>query len=210
MNKNFKVLLLGETGAGKTSLINKICLPEHVTCLYDCNVEFGYKNEPLNDTEASIQFLTMIESNAEGVLRLKHHIRSFFRDTNIVIIVIDLSHPSFLENFSKWIFEIEKYYKMFQKNFKILCLGTKADVKPKQYFLNYSENLGLEISKLSNKVKQNVFFYEVSSKDDDSCNKLLNQIKLLLESIINANLQELDKKNILQPNYPIGGLRYKL
>ena len=197
----FKVILLGETGAGKTSLIEKICSEESINCMYDCNVEFGSRDIPIQDQSVSIQFYNMIDSQKTNIFRHKNIITPFFKDSSLIIIVFDLSQPSYVETISRWMFEVEKHRNLFNEQFKILCLGTKADKKPNHYFLINSEPLGAEIALLSKKYNQNILYYEVTSKDCNSCNKLLDQIKLLAESHLNS--QPVNDRPLLSNNNKI-------
>ena len=180
----FKIILLGETGVGKSSIIERVCSKESVKCLYDCNVELGTKNMLTEDLSVTLQFFNMIDSKNFDVFRLKGLTKKFFSDTSLVIIVFDLTHPAYIETISRWIFEVEKHHSLFQKHFRILCLGTKADLKPKKVFMMNAEPLGMELALLSKKFKQSILYYEVSSKDCDSCTKLLDQIILLAKSVI--------------------------
>ena len=202
--QNFKVILLGETGAGKSSLIETICSKENINCMYDCNVEFGSREIPILDQPVSIQFFNMIDSQKTNIFRQKNITTPFFKDSSLIIIVFDLSQPSYIETISRWMFEVEKHSKLFHNQFKILCLGTKADKKPNHYFLMNSEPLGAEIALLSKKFSQNILYYEVTSKDCNSCNKLLNQIKLLAESHL-KNQTFIDRPIVSNNNKIIAG-----
>ena len=166
--KNFKIIFLGETGAGKSSIIEKIC-SEKVTCLDDCNVEFGTKDLILNDFSVTLQFYNVIDSDKMTILRLKGKTEPFYKDTALLVIVLDLSQKSYVETLSRWFFEIEKYNRLFKRNFKVLCLGTKSDLKNKDFWM-HSELLGSTITIYSTKFRQDIRYYEVSSSDCTSCN----------------------------------------
>ncbi len=201
--KNFKVILLGETGAGKSSIISHL-ISDTPICLYDCNVEFGTKNIPIKDFSVSIEFFNMIDSSKVNMVRAKGLTNPFFKDTSLVIIVFDLSKPPYVDTVSRWFFEIEKHHRLFAGNFKILCLGTKADLKHENNFFFQSELLGAEINSFSKKFNQHIHYYEVSSSDCNSCYKLLDQIKILAESFFDSqnhfkNLYSSTDKNTIKP-----------
>ena len=189
-NKRFKVVLLGDDGAGKSSIIERICSKEHISCHFECNVETGSKELEINGSLHNIEFFNMIENPRNNIATYKRISNTFFKDTSLVIIVIDLSQPDYISSISKWIFDVEHHHHLFEHDYKILCLGTKADKKLKQYFLHQSETLGLQISSISEKFRQNIFYYEVTSKDCNSCANLLEQIKLY------ANMKVSNKNNL--------------
>ena len=184
-NKNFKVVFLGDKGTGKSSIIERICSKEHVSCHLECNVEIGSKELEINGALHNIEFFNMIDNPGNDISTYKRISTPFFKDTSLVIIVIDLSQPDYFSSISKWIFDVENHHHLFEQGYKILCLGTKADKKHKQYFLHQSETLGLQISSISEKFKQNILYYEVTSKDCNSCAKLLEQIKFYANKKLN-------------------------
>lgn len=186
-NKSFKVVLLGETGAGKTSIIEKLCLKEHISCHFDCNVEIGLKELEINNKMIPIQFFNMIDNPRKNIEQYKQIVRPFFKNTSIVIIVLDLTQPDYFSSISEWIAEVETYHHLFYSNFKILCLGTKADKKPKQFFKHQSYVLSSQIASISKQFSQNIFYFEVSSQDCESCNNLLDQIKILASTVLTNN-----------------------
>ncbi len=197
IQKNYKVILLGDTGVGKSSIIEKICSKESIVCHNDCNIEVGSKSISLTNLALKIQFFNMIESEKTDIFRLKRLTFPFYRDTALVILVIDLSQSTYIDTISRWIFEVEQNHNLFSKNFNILCLGTKGDRRRKDIFLNTLEPLGAQIASYSKKFKQNILYYEVSSKDCNSCSKLLDQIKILAENHIkNESLENTVIKSI--------------
>lgn len=180
--QKFKIVLLGDTGIGKSSIIERICSKENISCFEDCNVEVGVKNLPVGNLNVTLQFFNMIDSSKSQIFRQKRVTGSFFKDTTLVILVIDLTQPSYIDTISRWMFEVERNHSLFTKDYRILCLGTKADRKKKNSFLLNSESLSSQMALYSRKFKQNIFYYEVSSKDCNSCMLLIDQIKVLINS----------------------------
>jgi len=187
--QRFKIVLLGDTGIGKSSIIERICSKENISCFEDCNVEVGVKNLSIDNLNVTLQFYNMIDSKKSQIFRQKRITGSFFKDTTLIILVIDLSKQSY-ETISRWMFEVEQNHHFFSKKYKILFLGTKGDRRRKDAFLNNLEQLGSQIAVYSNKFKQNILYYEVSSKDCNSCTKLLDQIKNLAENHVNNQYKD--------------------
>lgn len=194
--QRFKIVFLGDTGVGKSSIIERICSKENISCFEDCNIEVGVKSLPINNLNITLQFFNMIDSTKSHVFRQKRVTGPFFKDTTLVILVIDLTQPSYIETISRWMFEVERNHSLFTKDYKILCLGTKADRKKKNSFLLNSETLSSQMALYSRKFKQNIFYYEVSSKDCNSCTKLIDQIKVLIHSHVH---NESEKISFINP-----------
>ena len=184
-NEPFKVVLLGESGIGKSSIIEKICSRDHITSLESYNIEYGSKiistNNPGN-IHLNVHFYNLIDSEKTNIFKYQDIKNFFYKDASLIIIVFDLTKINYVETITRWIAEVEKHRKILNKGFKILCLGTKADLRPKDFKTQYSELLGIEIADLSKKFNQQIFYYEVSAQDCNSCINLLNQIGLFAEN----------------------------
>lgn len=184
----FKVIFLGETGIGKSSIIEKFCSHEHIQTFQTHNIEFGKRNLLFKDSELYIHFLNLIDSKKINIFKLQDIRRFFYKNVNLAIIMFDLTVPNYVETINRWTFELEREKEFFHKQFRILCLGTKADLKPKEFSDTYSETLGLKMTELSNKFNQEIFYFEVSSQDCNSCSNIMHQIEKLAEIFYDEQL----------------------
>ena len=181
----FKIVLLGEDGIGKSSIIEKICSKEHITSLENYNIEYGTRiitTPNIQNFRIKINFYNLIDSDKTNIFKYQDIKNFFYKNATLIIIVFDLTATNYVETITKWISEIEKHRRILDHGFKILCMGTKADLRPSDFRTRYSELLGIEIANLSKKFKQDIYYYEVSAQDCNSCNNLIQQIGVFAES----------------------------
>ena len=174
--KLIKIILVGETGVGKTSIFNKFC-----TGKYEENhsatvgVDFEVKDVKYNDKNYSIQIF-----DTAGQERFKSIITSYFRLADAFFVIFDLTNKHSLEyvpNCIEKIKEIVEYPKFF-------ILGNKDDLKKDK--LNDDE-----IFEVLNNIENfdNKYFFKVSAKEGKSINKIFN---IMIDYLKNNNLIEKD------------------
>jgi len=174
--KNYKVLFLGDSGVGKSSIINCLIKNQSKNNIVPtiCIDFFKYTIELENKILKKNKLINFALWDLSGMATFLEIIRAYYIGSHYIIIVFDLTdYDSFL-NIKKWYNEVRKL-EYFDK-VKCLLIGNKNDKKDKRVV---SED----------KVKEIVDYYgfeyyEMSSLDDNqNIKNIFNQF--LIKSIVN-------------------------
>jgi Ras-related protein Rab-1A len=130
--KNYKVLFLGDSGVGKSSIINCLTKNQSKNNIVPtiCIDFFKYTIELENKILKKNKLINFALWDASGMTTFLEIIRSYYIGSHYIIIVFDLTdYDSFL-NIKKWYNEI-KNLEYFDK-LKCLVIGNKNDKKDKR------------------------------------------------------------------------------
>jgi len=177
----FKILLIGDSGVGKTTLLSKFVDDQFVDYhLSTIGVDFKIKTIDIDNKIIKLQIW-----DTAGQERFKTITSSYYRGAHGVFVVFDLTNLDSYYNITKWVDEIHKNCTTVH----ILVIGTKSDlfdkivvtpnmidsIKQKFDYIESSSLTGKNVSQA---------FYELSSQiknsmtHDISQNKTDNNIKL--------------------------------
>ena len=178
MSRIYKILLIGDANTGKTSILNV------------------YKNDMFYDNEVStigVEFMIKyIDFNGEklklqiwdtaGQERFKSITSSYYRGSDGVIIIFDISNRQSFINIKKWIQEIDKYT---DNNLQKILIGNKFD-------LNYKRKVSYEESvEFANSLGIN--YIETSAKDNINIENIFTY--LVKNIYFNKEKDDKDDKN---------------
>ena len=195
MNKIAKVIFLGESGVGKTSILNRI-------------IENKFDNEVQNtmgiDIKKKVYFneysnnkITFNFIDTAGQERFSCITKNYVHNSNIILFVFD-DEKSFLKIEEKYIPLCENNLDL--KKCILILIQSKSDL-----IINTSENnLFHEGRKLSQKI--NAFFISVSSKDGNNINALYDYICKESEKNINLLSNPKPKINLKNPNNTLNNI----
>ena len=187
--KDVKVIILGETGVGKTSIINRFI-----------NDEFNPDND--NETLGSTFFRKSIKRQNtvyklqiwDSIGQEKYHsiTRLFIKGSNIVLLVYSIDSRQSFEELNHWLNTLKD---ILDKNKYILgIVASKSDLVNEEIV---SRNEGEEFAK-----KTGGIFRAVSSKENNKSVNLLFDI--LIDELSKINFESksdsyvLEKKNFLK------------
>ncbi|MES1918668.1 hypothetical protein MHBO_000603, partial [Bonamia ostreae] len=166
--EKYKIIFLGESGAGKTSVIRRVSTGQFVDNVQTTmGIDFQIKKVQKED----YTFLLQIWDTA-GQERFKSLVSSYIRGSNIIAIVYDVTSRDSFESVEMWIEEIKKGT---DKRPELWLIGNKVDVKSRE----------VETEEGRNKAKTNkMHFIETSAKTGENIDKFLTQtIDFLYEKV---------------------------
>ena len=165
MNKNiieFKIITLGQSGVGKTSIIKRYVLNKFEDNLISTiGMEFSHKEIVLKNNE-TIRLKLMDTSGQE---RFRSLSKSYFKNAQGVFFVFALNNEDSFKDLEEWIDEF-KNKKNLENTIQYL-VGNKSDLSNK----NINES---SIKQFQN--KYNMEYYETSAKDNINIDKLFQDI----------------------------------
>ena len=168
----FKIITLGNSGAGKTSIIKRFV--NDVFDEYQLSTlgnSFSFRTIKINNTNIKLNFI-----DTSGQEKFRSLSLSYFRHVDVVLFVFDLNEPKSFESIQYWMDFLNENYS--GKNIKAKYLvGNKNDLEQK-----VDQNLIDELTK-----KNNMSFFSTSAKTK-------NQIDILFR-YIGDELYEYTKKN---------------
>jgi len=182
----FKILILGDSNSGKTSLLDRLVNNQFVDCyISTIGIDFNVKTIRLEDeTKVKLQIW-----DSCGQERFRSLTRSYYRNSSAFIICYDVTNLKSFENAKFWISEIEKY--VDDHNVYQILVGTKNDMQGLRQIeyskgINYAHSLGIDFIETSSKNDINVkeLFYHLSVE--------LNKTKKIKDQKIH-NLEEMNK-----------------
>ena len=171
----FKVILLGESSVGKTSILNRFVLNKF-TDTYKCTVGIECKIksillDPYTSAELKI-WDTCGEEKFQSVTR------QYYNDTNGIILLYDLSDKNTFNSLNKWLKEIRNYA---PKNTVVIIVGNKVDLERK---VSHDDAITFANN-------ENISYLEVSAKNGIN-------IELIFEKLCKEMV--IKKKEIIEEN----------
>ena len=188
---NIKILLIGDTAVGKTSLIHKYAKDEfEENYTATIGIELITKDIVINDAKIKLKIW-----DTSGQERFKSLTANFYRGTDGVLFVYDVSNPDTFDSLKNWMKEVLDY----NSNVKKILVGNKIDLKDKSRVEKNSINKFIS--------KYNMESYETSAKTGENVDLVFSQLtKLIMEDgpslnkesgqkLDQAEFDENDKKN---------------
>ncbi|XP_063427103.1 ras-related protein Rab-10-like [Mytilus galloprovincialis] len=115
-----RLLLVGETGVGKTCLlckyINQDFISAHISTI---GIDFKMKTLQINDRVVKVQIW-----DTAGQERFESITKQFYRRAQGVLLVYDMSSRSSFEAIPKWLAHVEQFCK---EDVSVMLLGNKCD-----------------------------------------------------------------------------------
>ena len=176
-----KILLLGDTGVGKTSIFkryleNKYEGNKTATVGVDFSTRnFKYKNE---------NYIIQVFDNA-GQERFKGITKSYFHMSEYYFVVFDLTNKNSLDAIPSWL----ELLKEEKENPKYIILGNKDDLKNKQISEDEINNV---LENLDNININGEKFLRVSAKNG---NNIENAFKYMIDVFNNDNNENKGENN---------------
>ena len=150
----FKVLLLGNSNVGKSSLFLRFVDDIwNDTFVPTIGVDFKIKNLEIDEKKIKMQIW-----DTAGQERFKNIISSYYRGAHGILLIFDVTDKESFKNLSNWLIEIEKNG---NKNVLKLLIGNKTDLEDKRVISynqgkEFADTYGLKYIETSAKKNMNV------------------------------------------------------
>ena len=167
----YKIILVGDPGVGKTSILTKFVTNEFQSVYSSTiGVEFKLKDIYVNNNCARLKIWDTC-----GQEKFRAITRQYFKNSNGVFIVFDLTNKDTIKRLNVWMKDINDN---ITNDFFVFLIGNKVDVKDRD--ISISE----EAKQFANNKKIN--YYEVSAKTgsgiynvfEKMANKLVSKDKM--------------------------------
>ena len=170
---NLKIILIGDSFVGKTTIINTYTENNFNDELCPTiGLENKVKIIDIRGFKAKIQIW-----DTAGQEKFNSLTQQFFRNTDGILLIFDLTNKSSFNNIKKWLSEVKTYT---DHSIKKLLIGNKADMKDK---IKVNKN---DIDNFC-KEKNNIKYMEISAKDNLNVS---NVFETLINSIIGKRTNE--------------------
>lgn len=149
----FKIVLIGDCGAGKTSVVQRFktgnFVERHGNTI---GVDFSMKSLIIDNKKIKLQIW-----DTAGQERFRTITQSYYRSANGVIIVYDITKRSSFMNLQRWIEEVRRYT---ASNVLLILIGNKCDLE------SLREVEVSEVAAVCECIPEIIFSMEVSAKEN--------------------------------------------
>ena len=178
----FKIILLGDSGVGKSSLLNRY-MDEGFIFNKPCTLNADFRIKSMMIDEFSSAKITIWDTC--GQERYRAITNRYFKDAHGIILVYDIADKRSFTDLDLWLDEIKK--NVIKEDISIILIGNKIDLKYRSINSEEAENFA----------KENKLMYcETSCKEGNNIEKAFDMItKDIVNKQNNNNIYE-DKDKI--------------
>jgi Ras-related protein Rab-1A len=192
----FKILLIGDSGVGKSCLLLKytddIFSDSYLSTI---GVDFKIKTETVDGKSIKLQIW-----DTAGQERFRTITSSYYRGAHAIAVVFDLTSRESFENLEKWLAEIEKHV---TGPHTTILIGTKADAVAKQSSINKINIVNKEEVTEFTK-RHSLKYVETSAKTGEGVNQVFSELcRSLMESNVTSGIKNSTNGNTVSPGKPI-------
>ncbi|ORD98997.1 RABC [Hepatospora eriocheir] len=188
MRKSYKIILLGNTSVGKSSIIYKYVTDGVERLEPTIGIDSFTSNAKIQTKEGEKQVKLHIWDTA-GQERYRALVTFYLRNSFLAIIVYSINDPKSFEDLKYW---VESYRNINGSNNNIIIVANKRDLRSNtlgnQEYIN--DESGLEYAK-----SINATFCTTSVYEKDDIEKLFNVVKELINKDIEMNPKLEDGSN---------------
>ena len=185
-DERIQLIMVGESGVGKTSLIrrytNNIFNTNHLETI---GIEFFNKEERINDQIIQIKLW-----DTAGQEIFHSRTKNFYRKADGIIIVYDITNKESFERIQDWVKSVYDNTDTY-KEIQMIIVGNKIDLEERR---EVSKQEGLKIGKYFE-----IDFFEASAKNAEGVRNFMIKI---IEDVLNNKVNNRNSINI--KNYKNG------
>ena len=177
-DEKIKLMIIGETRTGKTSLISRYCKNEFSGGAYlsTIGIDFQIKNLEINSKKIRLQIW-----DTAGQERFRKIAKNYYQSSDGFIVVYDITNNESFQTLDYWVEEIKSNS---QELSRMILVGNKCDLEEGR---QVKKEEGKDYAK-----KKELKFYEVSAKDGTNVNKAFDD--LIKDILSTYSPSELSKK----------------
>jgi len=147
----FKLLLIGDSGVGKTCVLFRFSDDTfNTTFISTIGIDFKIKTVELQGKKIKLQIW-----DTAGQERFHTITTSYYRGANGILLVYDITNPKSFDNISKWLRNINEHA---SEDVERMLIGNKCDMDDKRLI---SEERGKNVAE-----ENGIKFFETSAKDN--------------------------------------------
>ena len=178
----FKIITLGDSGVGKTSIIKRYVYNKfEYNSINTIGISYSFKDVTLPNGQ--IIKLKLIDT--AGQEKYRSLSKTYFKHANGVFFIFSLNDPSTFNNLEQWIKDFDEYREESIFSYKYL-IGNKSDLEVKV------DQEKIEEFKTKNNFKDYAF---TSAKDNTNIEKIFNEMSQILYDN-NKKKVKISQKNI--------------
>ena len=190
MSKNlpiFKIITLGNSGVGKTSILNRFISGKFVENTNSTiGIEFSMKQLTIKNNIT----ITLKLVDTCGQEKYRSISKQYFRNCDAVFFVFAFNNKNSFEDIKDWITLFGKNHNG-KENIPKILVGNKCDINSKDIEQNLIDNFEKD---------QNIKFIETSAKDNLNINNLFQEIAEILFDNYNQSGSEKKSQNTIKVN----------
>ena len=202
MTESIKIVLLGETAVGKTSIIQRFITDSfNSNCISSLSAQFNSKTMEINGETLKIDIW-----DTAGQEKYRSLARIFYKDAKVIVFVYDITNKKTFEEIKNYWFPQTK--DNCENNVIYALVGNKNDLYEKEEVneidaINYAKEINAVFttaSALSN-VGINSLFETLGQKlinKDNNNNKIENKVEIVDNKNKSIKLSQDDKKEIAE------------
>ena len=202
MTESIKIVLLGETAVGKTSIIQRFITDSfNSNCISSLSAQFNSKTMEINGETLKIDIW-----DTAGQEKYRSLARIFYKDAKVIVFVYDITNKKTFEEIKNYWFPQTK--DNCENNVIYALVGNKNDLYEKEEVneidaINYAKEINAVFttaSALSN-VGVNSLFETLGQKlinKDNNNNKIENKVEIVDNNNKSIKLSKNDEKEIAE------------
>ena len=180
---NLKILLVGDSAVGKTTLILKYVddkfSDSHITTI---GVEYKDKEIIVNDRKINLQIW-----DTSGQERYRSITKNFYRNAHGILFVYDITNKESFEHLKDWL----NNSKELELNFKKMIVGNKIDLQDKRAVNKESMEFFAEKYQITK-------CFETSAKDGTNVELIFKEMTQLI--LGNKTDEEINQEFLVRPH----------
>jgi len=177
---NLKILLLGDSSVGKTSILLRYVDSKFQDAqMSTFGIEYKMKTIEINNRNVILRIW-----DTSGQERYRSITKNFYRNTNGIAYVFDITNRGSFENIKRWLIDSQE----LDDKVKKILVGNKIDLEndrkiDKQIIEKFAEKKGMK-------------YYETSAKEGTNIDTVFKELAEEILANINTNDEEIEESFI--------------